>query len=180
MVRMTASKCVSVPQLEVLLKVKQAGNHEFAFLQPNDEYHAYYVWLKEQEQQKQKEAAASNDMKDRYEKGGLSLLHMYSSSSDEESSSSSPKMTNVAKEQANNIPEVPQVQNVSSTPEPPQKPCALAPVNDDSDKRLRNEDDDDDDAAAAAKRARRLKRAKLMRGHYRLQLMGSDMNMMNP
>lgn len=180
MVRMTAAKCVSVPQLEVLLKVKQAGNHEFAFLQPNDEYHAYYVWLKEQEQQKQKEAAASNDMKYRDEKGGLSLLHMYSSSSDEESSSSSsPKMTNVAKEQANNILEVPQVQNVSSTPEPPQKPCALAPVNDDSDKRPRN-DDDDDDAAAAAKRARRLKRAKLMRGHYRLQLMGSDMNMTNP
>ena len=175
MVRMTAAKCVLMPQLEVLLKVKQAGNHEFAFLQPYDDYHTYYVWLKEQKRQVQTKKAASNDIKERDEKGGLSLLHMYSSSSDdEESSSPPPKMIKVAKEQTKNIPEVSQVSSVSNAQGSPQKSDAWVPVNDDNDKHPRH-DDDDAVAAATAKRARRLKRAKLMSGHYRLQLMGSDM-----
>jgi hypothetical protein len=163
MVRMTAIKCVSAPQLEVLLKVKQAGNHEFSFLQTHNECHAYYEWLKER--QHEKEGFTSNDKKDSDEnKGGLSLLDMYSSSSDEESTSPD----NVAKEQANDEPQVP---SAFDTSEIPQVPSASAPVNDDNDKRPSDDNNDND---AAAKRARRLKRAKLMRGHYRLQLMESD------
>jgi hypothetical protein len=167
MARMTAIKCVSAPQLEVLLKVKQAYNPDFSFLQPHSEWHAYYEWLKER-QRKQQKSSSNNDTKEVDEKkGGLSLLDMYSSSSDEESTSPD----NFAKEQAEDESQVP---SACDTSEIPQLPSASAPVkdNDDGDYNKRASDDDDNDDAAA-KRARRLKRAKLMRGHYRLQLMDS-------
>ena len=32
-------------QVEVLLRVKQAGKPQFAFLQPEDQLHAYYRWV---------------------------------------------------------------------------------------------------------------------------------------
>jgi hypothetical protein len=47
-------------------------------------------------------------------------------------------------------------------------------VNDDDGDDNKRPTNDADKDAAAAKRARRLKRAKLMRGHYRLQLMESN------
>lgn len=167
MVRMTAIKCVSAPQLEVLLKVKQADNPEFSFLQPHNECHAYYEWLKERQQQQQQESLSRDKEEVDQKKGGLSLLDMYSSSSDEGSTSPDNLDTEQAKDQS-------QVPSAFDTSEIAEGPSASAPVNDDDgddNKRPTNEADKD---AAAAKRARRLKRAKLMRGHYRLQLMESN------
>ena len=87
MVRMTAAKCVSLPQFEVMLKVKQADNPEFAFLKTENDCHGYFIWLKQQEERtrKEKETVAKA--------GGMDLLGMYSSSSDEEQDLSSDEKT---------------------------------------------------------------------------------------
>jgi len=44
---MTALKTKAAPQFEVLLKLKQSCNEEFAFLQADNELNLYYIWLKE-------------------------------------------------------------------------------------------------------------------------------------
>jgi len=44
---MTALKTRAAPQFEVLLKLKQSYNEEFAFLQADNELNLYYLWLKE-------------------------------------------------------------------------------------------------------------------------------------
>lgn len=44
---MTALKTRAAPQFEVLLKLKQSCNEEFAFLQPGNELNLYYLWLKD-------------------------------------------------------------------------------------------------------------------------------------
>lgn len=39
-------RCPAVPQLEVLLRLKQAGNAAFSFLSDGDPLHGYYLFLK--------------------------------------------------------------------------------------------------------------------------------------
>ena len=91
----TASRIAANNQLEVFLKVKQATNADFAFLQPSDELHRYYQHLKEKYSSKLEGAKASrkNDSdgnsSEHDEPGGNSLsglLGGYSSSSSDESS----------------------------------------------------------------------------------------------
>jgi hypothetical protein len=45
-IELTASRIASNNQLEVFLKVKQANNVDFAFLNPKDELHRYYQHVK--------------------------------------------------------------------------------------------------------------------------------------
>lgn len=151
MIRMTAAKCVGAPQFEVMLKVKQADNPEFAFLRADNECHGYFIWLKQQEERtrKEKETVAKS--------GGMDLLDMYSSSSDEEQDLSSDQKTaqsersreDIASTKPSNLPDLSQ----------PTETSVIAT------KRIDRDDEEDE------KKAKRLKRAKLMRGHYRLQLM---------
>mmetsp|Transcript_16664 Transcript_16664/g.30149 ORF Transcript_16664/g.30149 Transcript_16664/m.30149 type:complete len:273 (-) Transcript_16664:43-861(-) len=150
MVRMTAARCVSAPQFEVMLKVKQADNPEFAFLRTDNECHDYFIWLKQQEDRtrKEKETVAKS--------GGMDLLDMYSSSSDDEQDLPSDQKTAQSE---------PSREDIAST-----KPFNLSDVSqptetsDGATKRINRDDEDE-------KKGKRLKRAKLMRGHYRLQLM---------
>lgn len=146
MVRMTASKCVSLPQFEVMLKVKQADNPEFAFLRTDNNCHGYFIWLKQQEERtrKEKETVAKS--------GGMDLLDMYSSSSDEEQDLPSDQKTTQS--------ELSHEDNTLKVAQPAQAGA-------DGTKRIDRDGDHEDDA----KKAKRLKRAKLMRGHYQLQLM---------
>lgn len=44
---MTALKTRSAPQFEVLLKLKQSHNEDFAFLHENNELNLYYCWLRD-------------------------------------------------------------------------------------------------------------------------------------
>lgn len=152
MVRMTAVKSISAPQLEVMLKVKQGDNPEFAFLKPDNECHSYYVWLKEQQEQMRKEKATVEKA------GGLDLLDMYSSSSDEESTCDEVKLGGDAVA----------TPSADASIEPDVGVTAASTIAVEKVKRPNNAVVGDDDEA---KKARRLKRAKLMRGHYRLQLM---------
>lgn len=46
--KITAQRVVSAPQFEFLLRVKQAGNGQFSFLEPGNSLHAYYLFLKGQ------------------------------------------------------------------------------------------------------------------------------------
>jgi len=154
MVRMTAAKCVSAPQLEVMLKVKQADNPEFAFLKPDNQCHAYFVWLKEEQEQIKREKETVDKA------GGMDLLGMYSSSSDEDSAA---EETAPVKPCGDNT-SVPPVYSQNKVEDVLGASSSAAG----KEKRPSHVGDDDE---AAAKKAKRLKRAKLMRGHYRLQLM---------
>ena len=46
MITLTAARIASNTQLEVFLKVKQASNVDFSFLNPTDELYEYYLYLK--------------------------------------------------------------------------------------------------------------------------------------
>ena len=75
----TAERVVASPQLEVMIKVKQADNPDLSFLDRHDKYHAYYEWWKKRlrtEEQQRRETAKQTGMQD--------LLGVYSSSSDDE------------------------------------------------------------------------------------------------
>jgi len=84
----TASRVASATQLEVFLKVKQANDAAFAFLNPTNELHEYYLYLRE------KNGRIAEDRKtDPLKEGGedvhsvnplSGLLGGYSSSSEEE------------------------------------------------------------------------------------------------
>jgi hypothetical protein len=77
--RKTAESVVQSPQLEVLIKVKQADNPDLAFLHPFHEHFAYYEWWKAKvrdEKIRRKDSAERGNVYD--------LLGVYSSSSDEE------------------------------------------------------------------------------------------------
>lgn len=148
---MTAAKCVAAPQFEVMLKVKQANNAEFAFLRPGNDCYAYFVWLKEEQERMKREKETMERA------GGMDLLGTYSSSSDEEDEPS-------AEETAQAKP----CENGSVLPVNDSRKDDLVDTNvstetNDNGKRMESEE--------AAKKAKRLKRAKLMQGHYRLQLM---------
>lgn len=79
--KLTAERAVTKPQLEVMLKVKQAdSNPEFAFLLPHNKYHAYYEWYKKEHKRKQEKL----ERKEKQAGVMSGLLGMYSSSSSED------------------------------------------------------------------------------------------------
>lgn len=45
-IELTAARVVENPQLEILLKLKQANNNDLAFINPLDDLHQYYLFLK--------------------------------------------------------------------------------------------------------------------------------------
>mmetsp|Transcript_21273 Transcript_21273/g.25321 ORF Transcript_21273/g.25321 Transcript_21273/m.25321 type:complete len:252 (+) Transcript_21273:133-888(+) len=90
---MTALKTRAAPQFEVLLKLKQSYNEEFAFLQADNELNLYYLWLKEGGQKS--ESLSTHNVKqgvdsisckksnnsDKEKNSMGAILEMYSSSS---------------------------------------------------------------------------------------------------
>ena len=77
--RKTAETAIQSPQLEVLIKVKQADNPDLVFLHHLNEYNDYYEWWKE------KLRAEEQCRKARSEHGnGHDLFGVYSSSSDDD------------------------------------------------------------------------------------------------
>lgn len=82
----TASRIASNNQLEVFLKVKQADNEDFSFLNPSDDMHQYFQCLKKRHGSK-KTASKKEDSDDSDASGNplSGLLGGYASSSDESS-----------------------------------------------------------------------------------------------
>lgn len=83
-IELTASRIATNNQLEVFLKVKQASNADFSFLNPSDDLHRYYLYLKEKDnpnKAKDEEGDGSDDTS-----GLAGLLGGYASSSDSDSS----------------------------------------------------------------------------------------------
>jgi len=90
----TASRIALNNQLEVFLKVKQAGNNDFSFLNPSDELHGYYLCLKEKCGNNKKEEKEHDITKNDGHSSDnesvnplLGLLGDYGSSSSDESTS---------------------------------------------------------------------------------------------
>jgi len=88
-IELTASRIATNNQLEVFLKVKQASNTDFSFLNPSDDLHRYYLYLKDKHtpnKAKDEEGDGSDDAS-----GLVGLLGGYASSSDSDLSCSPEK-----------------------------------------------------------------------------------------
>jgi len=86
-IELTASRVVENPQLEILLKLREANNNDLSFINPLDDLHQYYLFLKGKcsgKTQATDEAVVEACEKEVSGLGGL--LAAYASSSDEESS----------------------------------------------------------------------------------------------
>lgn len=127
-----------MPQIEIMLKVKESHNEDFIFLQPHHQWHCYYLHLKEMEEKKQN-------------LNGVALLGMYSDSDDD------------------NPPEVevtePLRQEGAHTSVRPTLPQHGVPLS------IKEHNETTCFNDEAARKAKRLKRAKMMKGHYALKLM---------
>ena len=106
-IELTASRIASNNQLEVFLKVKQANNVDFAFLNPKDELHKYYLHVKAKhsnskndstinEMSKGKDGSDDNNTSDNPLSGLLGGYASSSSSSDESSSADSGKKDGIS------------------------------------------------------------------------------------
>ena len=85
-IELTASRIATNNQLEVFLKVKQASNSDFSFLNPSDDLHRYYLYLKDKHNPN-KAKDEEEDGRDASNASGLAgLLGGYASSSDSDSS----------------------------------------------------------------------------------------------
>ena len=166
--RMTAEKSVASPQFEVLLKVKQADNEEFAFLREGNALLPYYLYLKQTLKKDQSEVHDTMEGKaqsrDTLAQGGL--VNCYSSSDDEADSEMNPKGTPVVGKLVASYSssesefEGPQATDVSIEPNP-------AGGSAEQTEPLSSTDEPLDDAI----KARRLKRARLLKGHFALKMM---------
>ena len=79
-IELTAARVVENPQLEILLKLKQANNDDLSFMNQWDDLHQYYLFLKGK-------CSSKTQATDEVVADGLGgLLAAYASSSDEESS----------------------------------------------------------------------------------------------
>ena len=87
-IELTAARVVENPQLEILLKLKQANNNDLSFINPLDDLHQYYLFLKGKCSGKTPATdEAVMEASSEKEVSGLGgLLAAYASSSDEESS----------------------------------------------------------------------------------------------
>jgi len=81
---MAAEKSVATPQFEVLLKVKQSNNQEFTFLYEKDPLNPYYLFMKQQEQLKIKRGDLKDDSNVSDSKEESRLLVDYESSSSDD------------------------------------------------------------------------------------------------
>ena len=130
-----------MPQIEIMLKVKQSQNEDFVFLQPQHHWHCYYLHLKEMEEKKQNLT-------------GVGLLGMYSDSEEDDPLDNEGTET-LSHEMAH--------ASVGTTTLPQQS----KPLDIEQHTKVCFNDE-------AARKAKRLKRAKMMKGHYALKLMESE------
>lgn len=85
-IQLTAERAADQPQFEVLLKVKQTNNPDFAFLRPESNLYPYFSWLKGCKgiivgvRSESRSSSSSSERED----GIGGLLAGYGSSSDEE------------------------------------------------------------------------------------------------
>ena len=91
---LTTSRIAANNQLEVFLKVKQASNPDFSFLNPSDDLHRYYLYLKEKHTPNKAKDEEEDGSDDSNTSGLAGLLGGYASSSD---SSCSPEKKNDTK-----------------------------------------------------------------------------------
>lgn len=82
-IELTAARVVENPQLEILLKLKQANNKNLSFMNQWDDLHQYYLFLKGKCSSK---TQATDEVVAEACEGLGGLLAAYASSSDEESS----------------------------------------------------------------------------------------------
>eukprot|EP00540_Astrosyne_radiata_P010200 CAMPEP_0116824532 /NCGR_PEP_ID=MMETSP0418-20121206/1452_1 /TAXON_ID=1158023 /ORGANISM="Astrosyne radiata, Strain 13vi08-1A" /LENGTH=429 /DNA_ID=CAMNT_0004452919 /DNA_START=494 /DNA_END=1783 /DNA_ORIENTATION=+ len=160
----TAEKAVRSPQLEILLKVRKADDPDFAFLQSDHVWHAYYQRCKEQQQQSKSSA------NDKSQSSAIqSLLSVYSSSSDDDVGDNDESV-------ALDVKASPPTKETESSP--PTRSGPDTPSNDDTgaSESIGTKREVSTTEAAELRKARRLKRAKLMRGHFALKLMDLKQN----
>lgn len=169
---MTAARTSAAPQFEVLLKLKQAGNAEFAFLRPGHTLHPYYFFLKERGGKidgsisvvrtlkgGKEESNDDNNDKGSQERGKDSgsgaalsgLVDMYSSSSDDEDDEAESSSMDGHEGKSENKKFTDAASNCLSSSETKEN---------EEKRRLQDE-----------RRAKRLKRAKNLKGHFALKLM---------
>ncbi len=84
-IKLTAGKVRERPLLEVLLKVKEAENPDFHFLEPQHPFNRFYRWLKTERQLVPLENVT--DKSRRQESNCIELLDIYGSSSSEDEES---------------------------------------------------------------------------------------------
>jgi len=85
---MTAKRSIESPQFEVLLKVKQADNPVFSFLQADCELHPFYRWKRDGKDEIvfiEKRCSAEYNAQTEKKGNSMNLLDMYGSSSDDDS-----------------------------------------------------------------------------------------------
>ena len=89
-IQLTAERAADQPQFEVLLKVKQTDNPDFAFLHPENSMHPYYSWLKKRKGvivgDRSKSRSSSSSSENEVGIGGLLAGYGSSSGSDDEES----------------------------------------------------------------------------------------------
>ena len=175
-IQRTAQKAVESPQLEVMLKLRQShDNPDFWFLRANHQWHAYYQHLKEKaraklapksttttattitaqksDQDKSRPTRGENDEKD---VGNGGLFDGYASSSEDEND----------KDKGNDNDKTKAATQEEEEEEKKKKKSEReAAAEAEAAKRARTQ------AEADERKAKRLKKAKALRGHFALKMM---------
>jgi len=180
-IRMTARRASSTPQFELLLKLKQSSNNEFEFLCPHHSLHSYYLFLKKNGGVIPKSQEITTNIenldtecqkKTQTQSSSMStLLAMYSSSEDEHSSSEDEENEESQKLEVNAL-------NIPCESDKSVKDNSSRDISDNaltnSEKKTQVGDDCHSKKGILTldeKKARRLRRARIMKGHFTLKMM---------
>ena len=154
-IQLTAERAADQPQFEVLLKVKQTGNPDFAFLRSESNLYPYYSWLKGRKGVMivgDRAASRSSSSSSEREDGIGGLLAGYGSSSDEEDEEER-KVSNDASEER-------------KTAEGSEGDVASSTRNATSAESL----EETNESSLEEKRAKRLKKAQELKAHFESKL----------
>lgn len=155
---MAAEKSIATPQFEILLKVKQSNNQDFGFLCQGDALNPLYLFLKQRQQQQRGQTFTSADDPTKHNVEESRLLVDYdSSSSDEEVSG-----IDHAKESGHSSPTSYSFREADGP--------ALIKAEVGGTCTVVEEKNSLSDGELSTK-ARRLKRARLLKGHFSLKMM---------
>lgn len=154
---MTAGKVRERPQFEVLLKVKEADNPDFSFLQTMHHLNPFYQWLKCGKQV----TACTNKMDNKTEHeeaeaeadNSMGLLNMYGSTSSEDESEEGTEVEN-------------ELAGAGATSLPDKSSAGVLDNNIASDQTEEKVAPGTRASCDKEKRAKRLKRAKMLRHHF--------------
>ena len=155
-IQLTAERAADQPQFEVLLKVKQTDNPDFAFLRPESNLYPYYYWLKGRKGiiLGNMSASRSSSSSSHREDGIGGLLAGYGSSSDEEDEEER-KVSNDASKERN-----------TATAGGREGDVALSTKNATSAESL----EETNESSLEEKRAKRLKKAQELKAHFESKL----------